>query len=106
MNETFNEHYIREKSLTPPEVGIFPDGPSVHPPSDNLNLSSEEEAGKVDDIPSRNGENLQPSENDIDSKNQDSSTSEIDMDDNLSGLNEFWELVNPILKMMWIRFLN
>ena len=43
---------VREKSLTPPEVGIFPDGPSVHPSSDSLNLSSEEEAGKVDEISS------------------------------------------------------
>ena len=33
---------VRKKSLTPPEVGIFPDGPSVYPSSDNLNLSSEE----------------------------------------------------------------
>ena len=86
---------LREKPLATPEVGIFPDGPSVHPSSDNLNLSSGEEAGKVDEIPSINSENPKQTENDIDSKNQDSSTSEIDIDDNLSGLNEFWELVEP-----------
>ena len=34
-------------------------------------------------------------ENDINSNKQKSSTSEIDIDDNLSGLNEFWELVEP-----------
>ena len=84
---------VREKSLTPPEVGIFPDGPLVHPPSENLDLSSEEVAGIVDDIASTSSENLQQTENNVDSKNQDSNTSEIDMDDNLSGLNEFWELV-------------
>ena len=84
---------VREKPLAPPEVGIFPDGPFVYPSSDNLNLSSEEEVGKVGEIPSINGEAPKQTENDIDSKNQDSSTSEIDIDDNLSGLNEFWELV-------------
>ena len=47
----FNE--VRERPL----VGIFPDGPSVHPSSDNLNLSSEEEAGKVDETSSTNSEN-------------------------------------------------
>ena len=41
---TFDE--LREKSITPPEVGIFPDGPSVHSSSDHLELSLEEEAGK------------------------------------------------------------
>ena len=86
---------VREKPLATPEVGIFPDGPSVHPSSDNLNLSSEEEAGKVDEIPSIDGENPKQTDNNVDSKNQDSSTSEIDIDDNLSGLNEFWELVEP-----------
>ena len=86
---------VREKSLTPPEVVIFPDGPSVHPSSDNLNLSSEEEARKVDEIPSTDSENPKQTENNSDLKNQDSSTSEIDIDDNLSGLNEFWELVEP-----------
>ena len=86
---------VREKLLATPEVGIFPDGPSIHPSSDNLNLSSEEEAGKVDEIPSISSENPKQTENETDSKNQDSSTSEIDIDDNLSGLNEFWELVEP-----------
>ena len=43
---------VREMPSTPPEVGIFPDGPSVHPSSDNLNLSAEEEASKMDAIPS------------------------------------------------------
>ena len=86
---------VREKPLAPPEVGIFPDGPSVYPSSDNLNLSSEEEVGKVDEIPSTSSEALKQTENEIDSKPQDSSTSEIDIDDNLSGLNEFWELVEP-----------
>ena len=33
--------------------------------------------------------------NDINSNKQKPSTSEIDIDDNLSGLNEFWELVEP-----------
>ena len=89
---------VREKSLTPPEVGIFPDGSSVHPPSENLDLNSEEVAGIVDDIASTNGENLQQTENNVDSPNQDSNTSKIDMDDNLSGLNEFWELVEPNVK--------
>ena len=58
-------------------------------------MSSEEEAGKVDEIPSTNSENPKQTENNVDSKNQDSSTSEIDIDDNLSGLNEFLELVEP-----------
>ena len=89
----FNE--VKEKSLTPPEVGIFPDGSSVYPSSDNLNLSSEEEVGKVDEIPSTNGEAPKHTENEINSKPQDSSTSEIVIDDNLTGLNEFWELVKP-----------
>ena len=31
---------VREKSLTPPEVGIFPDGPSVHPSSNDLRIKS------------------------------------------------------------------
>ena len=97
---------VREQSLTPPEVGTFPNGPSVYPSSDNLNLSSEEGAGKVDEIPSINGENPKQSENNVDFKNHDSNSSEIDIDDNLSGLNEFWELLNPMLKMTWIRFLT
>ena len=80
---------VREKSLAPSEVGIFPDGPSVYPSSDSLNLSSEEEVGKVDEIPSTNGD--PPKQTD----NQKSSTFEIGIDDNLSGLNEFWELVEP-----------
>ena len=86
---------VREKPVATPEVGIFPDGPSIHPSSDNLNLSSEEEAGKEDEIPSISSENPKQTENETDSKNQDSSTSEIDIYDNLSGLNEFWELVQP-----------
>ena len=86
---------VREKPLAPPEVGIFPDGPSVYPSSDNLNLSSEEEVGKVDEIPSINDDPSKQTDNDITSNNQKSSTSEIDIDDNLSGLNEFWELVEP-----------
>ena len=49
----------------------------------------------MDEIPSTDSENLKQTENNSDSKNQDSSTSEIDIDDNLSGLNEFWELVEP-----------
>ena len=90
---TFDE--VREKPLAPPEVGIFSDGPSVYPSSDNLNLSSEEEVGKVGETPSTDSEASKQTENEIDSKTQDSSTSEIDIDDNLSGLNEFWELVEP-----------
>ena len=86
---------VRERPLAPPEVGIFPDGPSVYPSSDNLNLSSEEEVGKVDEIPSTNGDPPKQTKNEINSKKQKSSTSEIDIDDNLSGLNEFWELVEP-----------
>ena len=86
---------VREKPLAPPEVGIFPDGPSVYPSSDNLNLSSEEDVGKVDEIPSINSDPPKQTENDINSNNQRSSTSEVDIDDNLSGLNEFWELVEP-----------
>ena len=49
----------------------------------------------MDEIPSIDGENPKQTDNNVDSKNQDSSTSEIDIDDNLSGLNEFWELVEP-----------
>ena len=86
---------VRERPLAPPEVGIFPDGPSVHPSSDNLNLSSEEEAGKVDENSSTNNDNPQQTENIDDFKNQGSSTFEIDIDDNLTGLTEFWELVEP-----------
>ena len=86
---------VREKPLAPPEVGIFPDGPSVYPSSDNLNLSSEEEVGKVVEIPSTNGDPPKQMKNDANSNKQKSSTSEIDIDDNFSGLNEFWELVEP-----------
>ena len=86
---------VREKPLAPAEVGIFPDGPSVYPSSDNLNLSSEEEVGKLDEIPSIDGDPPKQTENDINSNNQRTNTSEIDIDDNLSGLNEFWELVEP-----------
>ena len=89
---------VRERPLAPPEVGIFPDGPSVYPSSDNLNLSSEEEVGKVDEIPSTNGDPPKQTKNEINSNKQRSSTSEIDIDDNLSGLNEFWELVEPNVK--------
>ena len=60
-----------------------------------MNLSSEEEVGKVDEIPSTNGDPPKQTKNDINSNKQKSSTSEIDIDDNLSGLNEFWELVEP-----------
>ena len=86
---------VREKPLATPEVGIFPDGPSVYPSSETLNSSSEEEAGKVEENSSTNGENPQETENDSNSKNQDSNTSDIYINDNLSGLNEFWELVEP-----------
>ena len=86
---------VREKPLAPPEVGIFPDGPSVYPSSDNLNLSSEEEVGKMDEILSTNGDPPKQTKNETNSNKQRSSTSEIDVDDNLSGLNEFWELVEP-----------
>ena len=87
---TFDE--VRERPLAPPEVGIFPDGPSVHPSSDNLNLSTEEEAGKMVEIPSTNGEDLQQTENIADLRNKDI---DIDIDDNLEGLTEFWELIEP-----------
>ena len=110
---------VRERPLAPPEVGIFPDGPSVHPSSDNLNLSSEEEAGKVDETSSTNNENPQQTEDNSDFKNQDSNTSEIDIDDNLTGLTEFWELVEPNVDddmdkvseskfhcIMWMNLLN
>ena len=43
---------VKERSFAPPEVGIFRDGPYVHPSSDNPNSSSEEEVSKVDEIPS------------------------------------------------------
>ena len=92
---------VRERPLAPPEVGIYPDGPSVY-----LKLSLEEEASKVDEIPSTNSENSQQTENNPDFKNQDSNTSEIDINDNLTGLTEFWELVGPMLMMTWIKFLN
>ena len=90
---------VREKPLASPEVGIFPDGPSVYPSSDNLKKlfrkSSEEEVGKVNKIPSTNGDPPKQTKNETNSNKQRSSTSEIDIDDNLSGLNEFWELVEP-----------
>ena len=47
----------------------------------------------MDETSSTNSENSQQPENIHSSENQDSNTSEIDIDDNLSGLNEFWELV-------------
>ena len=47
----------------------------------------------MDETSSTKGENSQQSENIHSSENRDSRTSEIDIDDNLSGLNEFWELV-------------
>ena len=90
---TFDE--VRQRPLAPPEVGIFLDGISVHPSSDNLNLSTEEEAGKLDEIPSTSSKDLQQTENIVDFKNQDSNTSDIDIDDNLTGFTEFWELVEP-----------
>ena len=86
---------VRERPLATPEVGIFPDGPSVHPSSENLNLNSEEEASKVDEIPSTDSENLKQTENEVAPEKQDDNTSVLDIDDNLSGLNEFWELVDP-----------
>ena len=86
---------VRERPLAPPEVGIFPDGPSVYPSSDNLNLSSEEEVGKVDEIPSPNSDPPKQTKGEINLNKQKSNTFEIDIDDNLSGLNEFWELVEP-----------
>ena len=89
----FNE--VRERPLATPEVGIFPDGPSVHPSSEDLDLNSEEEAGKVDEIPSTDSENLRQTENEVAMKKQDDNTSVLDIDDNLAGLNEFWELVDP-----------
>ena len=90
---TFDE--VREKPLATPEVGIFPDGPSVYLASENLNLNSEEEASKVDEIPSKGSKNLEQIENEVASEKQDTTTSELDIDDSLSGLNEFWELVDP-----------
>ena len=84
---------VREQSSTPPEVGIFPDGPSVHPPSTDLELNLEEEDGKLDETSSTNGENPKQPKNINRIENQDSNTSVLDIDDNLSGLNEFWELV-------------
>ena len=42
----------------------------------------------MDEIPSTNGDPPKQTKNDINSNNQKSSTSEIDIDDNLSGLNE------------------
>ena len=61
---------VRERPLAPPEVGIFPDGPSVHPSSDNLNLSTEEEAGKMDNISSTSGKDLLQTENTTDFKSK------------------------------------
>ena len=87
---TFDE--VRERPLAPLEVGIFPDGPSVHPSSDNLNLSTEEEVGKRSEIPSTNDEDLQQTENIVDLRNKDIA---IDIDANLEGLTEFWELIEP-----------
>ena len=87
---TFDE--VRERPLAPPEVGIFPDGPSVHPSSDNLNLSTEEEAGNRSEIPSTNEEDIQQTENNVNLRNKDI---DIDIDANLEGLTEFWELIEP-----------
>ena len=83
---------VRERPSAPPEVRIFPDGPSVHPSSDNLNLSTEEEANKIDDIPSTSGENSLQTKNIADLRNKDI---DIDIDNNLEGLTEFWELIEP-----------
>ena len=83
---------VRERPSAPPEVGIFPDGPSVHPSSDNLNLSTEEEAGKMDDIPSTIGKDPLQTENIADLRNEDI---DIDTDNYLDGLTEFWELIEP-----------
>ena len=83
---------VRERPLAPPEVGIFPDGPSVHPSSDNLNLSTKEEAGKMDNISSTSGKDLMQTENNTDFK---SKNIDIDLDNNLEGLTEFWELIEP-----------
>ena len=47
----------------------------------------------MDEIPSTSNKDSQQTENIVDFKNQDSNTSDID--DNLSGLMEFWELVEP-----------
>ena len=47
----------------------------------------------MDETTSTFGENPPQSENNHNDENQHSNTSEIDIDDNLSGLNEFWELV-------------
>ena len=83
---------VRERPLAPPEVGIFRNGPSVHPSSDNLNFSTEEEASKMDEIPSTNGADLQQTENIADLRNK---NIDIDIDDNLEELTEFWELIEP-----------
>ena len=87
---TFDE--VRKRPLAPPEVGIFPDGPSVHPSSDNLNLSTEEEACKRGETSSTNDDDLQQTENIADLRNKDI---DIDIDANLEGLTEFWELIEP-----------
>ena len=49
----------------------------------------------MEETPSTDSENTSQTGTHSDFKNQDSSTSEIDIDDNLSGLNEFFELVEP-----------
>ena len=49
----------------------------------------------MDEIPSTNGDPQKQTKNEINSNKQKSSTFEMDIDDNLSGLNEFWELVEP-----------
>ena len=46
-------------------------------------------------FPSTNGDPPKQTKNEINSNKLKSSTSEIDIDDNLSGLNEFWGLVEP-----------
>ena len=83
------------RPLATPEVGIFPDGASVHPSLEDFNFNSKDEAGKVDENSSTDSENLQQTEREVASKKQDDNTSAFDMDDNLAGLNEFWELVDP-----------
>ena len=73
---------VMKRPLATPEVGIFPDGQSVHPSVDKLNLSLEEETGKVDEIPLLDSEKPPQTEKNSDFKNQDSSTPKIDIDDN------------------------
>ena len=83
---------VRERPSAPPEVRFFPDGPSVHPSSDNLNLSAGEEASKMDDISSTSGKDQLQTENITNLRNE---NIDIDLDNNLEGLTEFWELIEP-----------